>query len=282
MASSPPLHINYLACTLLALVVWSACLAQATLPVPCSIGATKEAVEACVLTLTMNYLAYEEAGDWEAMFNVSTPDAHQVYGATLLGGYADLPRTSDQSLYYMNTRINWANNTPSDFTYLSVSATVGSSSISFQYIAQFTHTSNFWLAPYPATNRSVSLVMVLFIQYDENNLLISEYVHYDQASLLVQIGVLPSGYGVYHNNITAPYPEDTACQHPLPVVGSEFADLLIAGPSPNSTITLNGFYVNEAPAPTSPCAKRSHPAPRRSGYATRSALVAARLAQVPA
>jgi hypothetical protein len=46
----------------------------------------------------------------------------------------------------MNTRINWANNTEP----LHLPVGLGHSGllkISFQYIAQFTHPTNFWLAP---------------------------------------------------------------------------------------------------------------------------------------
>nr|UDO46965.1 nuclear transport factor 2 like domain [Pandoravirus massiliensis] len=274
------------------------------LPVPCSSAATRALSDACLLNLTYAYMAYEETGQWEAMLNASSADAYEFYAPTLLGGKANLPASSDQSLYYMNDKIQFAGDTPSGFTYLPVSGSIGADTVVFEYIARFNHTANFWLVPYPATGRPVSVVMVLSIGFDADNKVAYERVYYDGASVLVQVGALADGYGAYRNdqNVSCgPAADDQACNCTLPVVGGQAATLLLDGVH-NSAVVFNGFYAREhalnAPTPsasfshvTETTRKRtlargraSHANDEPSGvaYTSRSSMIAARLDEIRA
>ncbi|WBR14995.1 hypothetical protein pkur_cds_821 [Pandoravirus kuranda] len=274
------------------------------LPVPCSSAATRALSDACLLNLTYAYMAYEETGQWEAMLNASAADAYEFYAPTLLGGKANLAASSDQSLYYMNDKIQFAGDTPSGFTYLPVSGSIGADTVVFEYIAQFNHTANFWLVPYPASGRPVSVVMVLSIGFDADNKVAYERVYYDGASVLVQVGALADGYEAYRNDQNASCgsaADDQVCNCSLPVVGGQAATLLLDGVH-NSSIVFNGFYARErAQDASSPVASRvSHAAETRRKrsvpkarairadtespkaiYASRSSMIAARLAEIP-
>ncbi|AVK77547.1 hypothetical protein pmac_cds_859 [Pandoravirus macleodensis] len=271
------------------------------LPVPCSSAATRALSDACLLNLTYAYMAYEETAQWEAMLNASAADAYEFYAPTLLGGKADLPASSDQSLYYMNDKIQFAGDTPSGFTYLPVSGSIGADTVVFEYIARFNHTANFWLVPYPASGRPVSVVMVLSIGFDADNKVAYERVYYDGASVLVQVGALADGYGTYQNdqNVSCgSTAHEQTCNCSLPVVGGQAAALLLDGVH-NSTVVFNGFYAREraldAQVASSHGAqtRRKHTVAKtravqtngesaKTAYASRSDMIAARLAEIHA
>ena len=118
---------------------------------------------------------------------------------------------------------------PADFSYTPVAQSIGANTIVFEYIAQFNHSVNFWLVPYPPTNRIVSVLMVLSIGYDDNNKMTYERLYPEGSSILVQIGVLHDGYGIYKNDITHTGGKN-ACKHPLPVNGDELALFVTEGP----------------------------------------------------
>nr|UDO47035.1 nuclear transport factor 2 like domain [Pandoravirus massiliensis] len=234
------------ACLALALCVAAPCFAQSPtpLPVPCSSAANKTLADACLLTLAMTHLHYEETGQWGPLLDTMSPDAYEIYGHTLMGGVNTAPSTSDQSLYHMYANI-LNGGQPDDLIYVPVTTTIGTNTIVYEYVTVFNHTKNFWLVPYPATNRMVSVGMVLTLGFDDNNKMTYERFFVDSASILVQIGILKDGYGVYGNDLAAPYPPGKACKRHLPVAADQFASILIDGPY-GAGVEFNGFYVNEA------------------------------------
>lgn len=256
------------------------------LPVPCSSAANKTLADACLLTLALTHLGYEETGQWGPLLDTMSADAYEVYGHTLMGGVNTAPPTSDQSIHHMYANI-LNGGQPADLVYVPVTTTIGTSTIIYEYITQFNHTVNFWLVPYPPTNRPVSVAMVLALGFDDNNKMTYERFYLDSASILVQIGILKDGYGVYGNDLAQPYPSASACKRHLPVVGDQLASVLVDGPY-NSDIVFNGFYVNEAASLDSAeaaTAGRSHNAGRRQikerrQYDSFSALVSAHLADL--
>lgn len=230
----------------LALLVASPCLAQSAtpLPVPCSTAANKTLADACLLTLAMTHLHYEETGQWGPLLGTMSADAYEIYGHTLMGGVNTAPPTSDQSLYHMYANI-LNGGQPDDLIYVPVTTTIGTNTIVYEYVTVFNHTKNFWLVPYPATNRMVSVGMVLTLGFDDNNKMTYERFFVDSASILVQIGILKDGYGIYGNDLAGPYPTGKACKRHLPVAADQFASILIDGPY-GAGVEFNGFYVNEA------------------------------------
>ncbi|AVK76482.1 hypothetical protein pneo_cds_875 [Pandoravirus neocaledonia] len=276
-------------CLALVLFVASPCVAQSPtpLPVPCSSAANKTLADACLLTLAMTHLHYEETGQWGPLLDTMSADAYEIYGHTLMGGVNTAPSTSDQSLYHMYANI-LNGGQPDDLVYVPVTTTIGTNTIVYEYVTVFNHTQNFWLVPYPATNRMVSVGMVLTLGFDDNNKMTYERFFVDSASILVQIGILKDGYGVYGNDLAAPYPPGKACKRHLPVAGDQFASILIDGPY-NAGVEFNGFYVNEAEnlsetstdsASEESTTERANKRQERRQYDSFSALVMAELANL--
>ena len=87
---------------------------------------------------------------------------------------------------------------PSDFGLTAVSRTVGVDRIVDEFIAHFTHTTVMdWLLPgVPPTGRAVEIAMVAIVQFDGEKVA-HEHIYWDQASVLVQVGLLdPHGLPV--------------------------------------------------------------------------------------
>ena len=87
---------------------------------------------------------------------------------------------------------------PPDFRLTPVSRTVGASSLVDEFIVSFTHTTEIdWLLPgVKATGRWVEVAMVAVVTF-EGDKLASERIYWDQASVLVQTGLLdPTGLPV--------------------------------------------------------------------------------------
>jgi len=80
---------------------------------------------------------------------------------------------------------------PPDFRLVPVSRTVGSDTIVDEFIVCFTHTTVIdWLLPgIPPTGRTVEIPSVAIIKF-EGDKLAHEHIYWDQASVLVQIGLL--------------------------------------------------------------------------------------------
>jgi carboxymethylenebutenolidase len=87
---------------------------------------------------------------------------------------------------------------PPDFRLIPVSRTVGNDSIVDEFILDFTHTTVIdWLLPgVSPTGRAVEIPMVAIVKF-EGDKVAHEHIYWDQASVLVQIGLLdPNGLPV--------------------------------------------------------------------------------------
>ena len=87
---------------------------------------------------------------------------------------------------------------PPDFRLTPISRTVGASCIVDEFIAHFTHTTEMdWMLPgVPPTGRTVEVPTVAIVQF-EGEKLVHEHIYWDQASVLVQVGLLdPAGLPV--------------------------------------------------------------------------------------
>jgi carboxymethylenebutenolidase len=87
---------------------------------------------------------------------------------------------------------------PPDFRLTPVSRTVGSDTIVDEFIVHFTHTRTMdWMLPGIApTGRAVEVPTVAIVKF-EGDKLVHEHIYWDQASVLVQLGLLdPHGLPV--------------------------------------------------------------------------------------
>jgi carboxymethylenebutenolidase len=87
---------------------------------------------------------------------------------------------------------------PPDTTLAPISRTVGTDSIVDEMLFSFTHTSAIdWMLPGVApTGRRVEVAVVAIVQFRDGKL-VHEHIYWDQASVLVQVGLLnPAGLPV--------------------------------------------------------------------------------------
>jgi carboxymethylenebutenolidase len=87
---------------------------------------------------------------------------------------------------------------PPDFAMIPVSRTVGPDRIVDEFVVSFTHTTRIdWMLPRIApTGCKVTVPMVAIVQF-QGDKLVHEHIYWDQASVLVQIGLLdPNGLPV--------------------------------------------------------------------------------------
>lgn len=80
---------------------------------------------------------------------------------------------------------------PPDFRLVPVSRTVGTDRLVDEFITHFTHTTEIdWMLPgIPPAGRQVSVPAVAIVQF-EGGKLVHEHIYWDQASVLLQIGLL--------------------------------------------------------------------------------------------
>jgi len=83
---------------------------------------------------------------------------------------------------------------PEDVELVPVSRTVGSDTVVDELIFKFTHSIDMpWMLPgIRPTGRLVELPLVVIVQFKDGKIS-SEHIYWDQASVLVQIGVLDPG-----------------------------------------------------------------------------------------
>ncbi|MDX6460411.1 MAG: carboxymethylenebutenolidase [Acidobacteriaceae bacterium] len=87
---------------------------------------------------------------------------------------------------------------PTDFRLTPISRTVGTDTIVDEFIIRFTHTTVIdWMLPGIApTGRAVEVPAVAIVKFEEDKLA-HEHIYWDQASVLVQLGLLdPRGLPV--------------------------------------------------------------------------------------
>jgi len=80
---------------------------------------------------------------------------------------------------------------PPDTQIVPVSRTIGHDRLVDEFVIKFTHTLQMdWLLPgVPPTNEPVEVAIVTVIQFQDGKMA-SERIYYDQASILVQVGLL--------------------------------------------------------------------------------------------
>jgi carboxymethylenebutenolidase len=154
-----------------------------------------------------------ETRDVDATMATMVEDPYVNHIPTMTGGVGH-----DQLKRFYKYHFIGAN--PPDTSLVPISRTVGTSSIVDEMLFSFTHTSEIdWMLPGIApTGRKVEVPLVAIVQF-QGDKLVHEHIYWDQASVLVQIGLLdPAG---------------------LPVAGVETARKTL-----NRTLPSNGLMPN--------------------------------------
>jgi carboxymethylenebutenolidase len=83
---------------------------------------------------------------------------------------------------------------PPDMEMVPVSRTIGQGRLVDEMVARFTHTipMDFMLPGIPPTGKRVEVALVVVVQFDGDKMA-HEHLYWDQASVLVQLGLLPPG-----------------------------------------------------------------------------------------
>lgn len=129
------------------------------------------------------------------------PDAYVNHVPVLTGGVGH-----DQLREFYSQ--NFIPQMPPDTQMTPVSRTIGDDRVVDEMVFEFTHTIKMdWMLPgIPATNRHVKIPLVVIVHFRDGKLA-HEHVYWDQASVLVQLGLLDDSQ--------------------LPVAGAESADKVL-------------------------------------------------------
>jgi carboxymethylenebutenolidase len=128
-----------------------------------------------------------ETRDVDATMATMVPAPYVNHIPTLTGGVGH-----DQLKRFY--KYHFIGNNPPDTTLTPISRTVGESSLVDEMLFSFTHTSEVdWMLPgIPPTGRRVEVPLVAIVQFQDGKL-VHEHIYWDQASVLVQIGLLEPG-----------------------------------------------------------------------------------------
>jgi carboxymethylenebutenolidase len=148
--------------------------------------------------------------DLDATMSTMVPEPYLLHVPTLTGGNGG---TEVRRFYLQHFVGKW----PKDTKVSRISRTVGIDQVVDELLLRFTHNVPlaFMLPGVPPTDKPVELPVVVVMKF-ENGKIAHEHIYWDQASLLVQVGLLD--------------PRD------LPVIGNEQARTLL-----DTSLPLNGL-----------------------------------------
>jgi carboxymethylenebutenolidase len=132
-----------------------------------------------------------ETRDADATMATMVPQPYVNHVPTMTGGVGQRQLKRFYARYFIPVN-------PPDFRLKPISRTVGADAIVDEFIVYFTHTTEMdWLLPgIPPTGRAVEIPTVAIVKF-EGDKVAHEHIYWDQASLLVQIGLLdPRGLPV--------------------------------------------------------------------------------------
>jgi carboxymethylenebutenolidase len=138
-----------------------------------------------MITLFQRHVEAELAGDLDGTMATMTDDPHLNHVPTMAGGVG---RQAVQAFYRDHLVGKFF---PPDLTMTNLSRTVGEDQLVDEIAISFTHTQPIdWLLPgIPPTGKRVELVVVVVVGF-RNGKISHEHIYWDQASVLVQVGLL--------------------------------------------------------------------------------------------
>jgi carboxymethylenebutenolidase len=122
--------------------------------------------------------------DVAATMQTMVPEPYLLHVPTLIGGAGS---REVRQFYEQNFVGKW----PADTTFTQISRTVGEEQVVDELLLRFTHDVPlaFMLPGVPPTDKPVELPVVVVMKF-ENGKIAYEHIYWDQASLLVQVGLL--------------------------------------------------------------------------------------------
>jgi carboxymethylenebutenolidase len=145
-----------------------------------------------MVALFQRHVEAELAGDLDATMATMTDDPHLNHVPTMAGGVG---RRGVQAFYRDHLVGRFF---PPDVTMTNLSRTVGQDQVVDEIAINFTHTQQIdWLLPgVPATGKHVEMAVVVIVGFRDGKIS-HEHIYWDQASVLVQVGLLnPAGLPV--------------------------------------------------------------------------------------
>ncbi len=128
--------------------------------------------------------------DVEATMDTMSPEPSVNHIPTLAGGVG---RDAVRDFYGVHFIGQW----PSDTDVQTISRTVGTDRVVDEVLISFTHdvAMDTFLPGVPPTGRQVRLPLVVIVGFQDGKVE-SEHIYWDQATLLVQVGLLDPGSGL--------------------------------------------------------------------------------------
>jgi carboxymethylenebutenolidase len=138
-----------------------------------------------MVALFQRHVEAELAGDLETTMATMTDDPHLNHVPTMAGGVG---HEGVQAFYQDHLVGKFF---PPDVTMTNVSRTVGQDQLVDEIAISFSHTEPIdWLLPgIPATGKRVEMAVAVIVGF-RNGKISHEHIYWDQASVLVQIGLL--------------------------------------------------------------------------------------------
>jgi len=145
-----------------------------------------------MVALFQRHVEAELAGDLDTTMATMSDDPHLNHCPTTAGGVG----CEGVRTFYRDHLVGKF--FPPDVTMTNVSRTVGQDQVVDEVAISFTHTQPIdWLLPgIPATGKRVEMAVAVIVGF-KNGKISHEHIYWDQASVLVQIGLLnPTGLPV--------------------------------------------------------------------------------------
>ncbi len=149
-------------------------------------------VQQAMLEIFQQHMDAEMTGDIDATMATMTDTPYVNHVPVMTGGAGH----EGVRHFYSNHLVGKF--FPPDAELINVSRTIGEDQLVEEIVLKFTHTVPIdWMLPgVPPTGRRVEVAVVVIIKF-ENGKVAHEHIYWDQASVLVQLGLLdPSGLPV--------------------------------------------------------------------------------------
>jgi len=165
----------------------------------------------------------EIASDPDKAVESTYPEAYVLYGPTMTGGFSETDLKRFYSDFFANAAI---------IKTRLLSRTVGVDKVVDEILMSFDHSRDLpWILPgIPPTNKHVEIVMVSIFCI-KGGKLEHEHIYWDQASVLVQVGILDPKF--------VPSSLKNEGVKTLPVTGDQAAKAVLVGDSKVNTLIPN-------------------------------------------
>ena len=149
-------------------------------------------VQRAMLETFQQHMTAEMTGDIEATMATMTDEPYVNHVPVMTGGVG----REGVRKFYENHLVGKF--FPPDVELITVSRTIGEDQLVEEIVIKFTHTTPIdWMLPgISPTGKRVEIAVAVIIKFDEGKVA-HEHIYWDQASVLVQLGLLdPTGFPV--------------------------------------------------------------------------------------